>query len=309
MNILVTGGAGFIGSHIVEHFQGKADTIRVLDNLRTGYRHNLDGLDCEFIEGSITDRALVKQAVQGIDYIFHMAAMVSVPESMNNISECVDINVNGLLNVLEEASAAGAKKIVLASSAANYGDNPTVPKVETMYPEPKSPYAITKLDGEYYLEMFSNEGKLQSTSIRFFNVFGPRQDPKGAYAAAVPIFIEKAVKGENITIYGDGEQTRDFIYVKDIVGALVFAATNEDMHGTYNAGYGGQITINDLANNILASAQTESKIIYETERSGDVRHSRASSEKLRNAGWKPEYTLEEGLAATFDFFRDQVNNV
>jgi len=302
VNILITGGSGFIGSHIVEYFQGKADTIRVLDNLRTGYQHNLDGLDCEFIEGSVTDRVLVKKAMQGIDYVFHLAAMVSVPESMAKISECVDINVNGLINVLEEASDAGVKKLVFASSAANYGDNPTVPKVETMYPEPKSPYAITKLDGEYYLEMFRSEGKLETASIRFFNVFGPRQDPQGAYAAAVPIFIEKAVNGEDITVYGDGEQTRDFIYVKDIVGALVFAVITEGVHGTYNAGYGGQITINDLANNILKTANTESKLLHGPERAGDVKHSRASSDKLRAAGWKPQYTLEEGLEATFEFF-------
>ena len=307
MNILITGGSGFIGSHIVEYFQGKADTIRVLDNLRTGYKHNLDGFDCEFIEGSITDRALVKKAMQGIDYVFHLAAMVSVPESMAKISECVEINVNGLINVLEEASDAGVKKLVFASSAANYGNNPTVPKVETMYPEPQSPYAITKLDGEYYLEMFRKEGKLETTSIRFFNVFGPRQDPQGAYAAAVPIFIEKAVKGEDITVYGDGEQTRDFIYVKDIVGALVFAATTEGVHGTFNAGYGGQITINDLANNILASADSASKLLHGPERAGDVKHSRASSDKLRAAGWKPQYTLEEGLTATFGFFEKKVN--
>ena len=306
MNILITGGSGFIGSHIVEYFQGKADTIRVLDNLRTGYKHNLDGLDCEFIEGSITDRALVKKAMQGIDYVFHLAAMVSVPESMAKISECVEINVNGLINVLEEASDAGVKKLVFASSAANYGNNPTVPKVETMYPEPQSPYAITKLDGEYYLEMFRKEGKLETTSIRFFNVFGPRQDPKGAYAAAVPIFIEKAVKGEDITVYGDGEQTRDFIYVKDIVGALVFAATTDGVHGTFNAGYGGQITINDLANNILASADSASKLLHGPERAGDVKHSRASSDKLRAAGWKPQYTLEEGLTATFEFFEKKI---
>ncbi len=305
MNILITGGAGFIGSHIVEHFQGKADTIRVLDNLRTGYKHNLDGFDCEFIEGSITDRALVKKAMEGIDYVFHLAAMVSVPESMAKISECVEINVNGLINVLEEASYAGVTKLVFASSAANYGNNPTVPKVETMYPEPQSPYAITKLDGEYYLEMFRKEGKLETTSIRFFNVFGPRQDPKGAYAAAVPIFIEKAVKGEDITVYGDGEQTRDFIYVKDIVGALVFAATTPGIHGTFNAGYGGQITINDLANNILKEAGTNSKLIHGPERAGDVKHSRASAEKLRAAGWKPQYSLEEGLKATFEFFKNK----
>ena len=286
MKILVTGGAGFIGSHIVEHYQDKAEEIRVLDNLRTGYLKNLDGLKHTFIEGSICDRELVRQAVQGVDYIFHMAALVSVPESMSKISECIDINVNGLLNVLEEASAAGVKKIVLASSAAIYGDNPTVPKLETMYPEPKSPYAITKLDGEY-----------------FFNVFGPRQDPKGAYAAAVPIFIEKAVKGEDITVYGDGTQTRDFIYVKDIVGALTFVAEHPGVTGVFNAGYGGQITIEELADNIIKAAGSSSKVLHAPERAGDVKHSRACADKLRNAGWQPGYTLPEGLATTLDYFR------
>lgn len=303
MKVLITGGAGFIGSHIVEHYQGKADEIRVLDNLRTGYRKNLDGLNCTFIEGSICDRELVRQAVQGVDYIFHMAALVSVPESMAKIAECIDINCNGLLNVLEEASAAGVKKIVLASSAALYGDNPTVPKVETMYPEPKSPYAITKLDGEYYLEMFRKEGKLQSTSVRFFNVFGPRQDPKGAYAAAVPIFIEKAVRGEDITVYGDGTQTRDFIYVKDIVGALTFAAEHPDLRGTFNAGYGAQMTIEDLAQQIITAAGSSSVVLHEPERAGDIKHSRASAQKLLDAGWLPKYSLDEGLATTLEYFR------
>jgi UDP-glucose 4-epimerase len=302
MKILITGGSGFIGSHIAEHFQSIASEIRVLDNYRTGYAKNLNGLNATVIEGSITDRALVREAVQGIDYIFHMAALVSVPESMSKPSECVDINVHGLLNVLEEASAAGVKKIVLASSAAIYGDNPTVPKLENMVPEPKSPYAVTKLDGEYYLEMFRREGKLASTSIRFFNVFGPRQDPKGAYAAAVPIFMEKALKNEDITIFGDGGATRDFIFVKDIVGALAFAALN-DIHGTFNAGYGGQITIQDLAEKIISEAGSSSKIVHLPERAGDVRHSRASSDKLRAAGWVPQFSLEEGLAQTMEYFR------
>jgi UDP-glucose 4-epimerase len=302
MKILITGGSGFIGSHIAEHFQSIASEIRVLDNYRTGYAKNLNELNATVIEGSITDRALVREAVQGIDYIFHMAALVSVPESMSKPSECVDINVHGLLNVLEEASAAGVKKIVLASSAAIYGDNPTVPKLETMVPEPKSPYAVTKLDGEYYLEMFRREGKLASTSIRFFNVFGPRQDPKGAYAAAVPIFMEKALKNEDITIFGDGGATRDFIFVKDIVGALAFAALN-DIHGTFNAGYGGQITIQDLAEKIISEAGSSSKIVHLPERAGDVRHSRASSDKLRAAGWVPQFSLEEGLAQTMEYFR------
>lgn len=303
MKILVTGGSGFIGSHIVEHYQGKAEEIRVLDNLRTGYRKNLDGLQCTFIEGSITDRELVREAVQGVDYIFHMAALVSVPESMAKPGECVDINVHGLLNVLEEAANAGVKKLVLASSAAIYGDNPTVPKLESMVPEPKSPYAITKLDGEYYLNLFRAEGRLETAAIRFFNVFGPRQDPKGAYAAAVPIFIEKAVKAEDITVYGDGEQTRDFIYVKDIVGALTFAVETPGVTGVFNAGYGGQITINKLANQIIENAGTSSKVLHAPERAGDVKHSRASAEKLLAAGWKPKHTLEEGLAATFEFFK------
>ena len=303
MKILITGGSGFIGSHIVENYQGKAEEIRVLDNLRTGYRRNLDGLDCTFIEGSITDRSLVKQAVQGVDYIFHLAALVSVPESMAKPGECVDINVHGLLNVLEEASAAGVKKLVFASSAAIYGDNPTVPKLESMFPEPKSPYAITKLDGEYYLNMFCSGGRLETAAIRFFNVFGPRQDPKGAYAAAVPIFIEKAIKGEDITVFGDGEQTRDFIYVKDIVGALTFAAETPGVTGVFNAGYGGQITINKLASQLIANAGSTSKVLHAPERPGDVKHSRASADKLSAAGWSPRYSLEDGLSATFDFFK------
>jgi UDP-glucose 4-epimerase len=303
MKILVTGGSGFIGSHIVEHYQGKVGEVRVIDNLRTGYRRNLDGLQCTFIEGSITNRELVREAVRGVDYIFHMAALVSVPESMAKPAECVNINVHGLLNVLEEAAAAGVKKLVFASSAAVYGDNPVVPKVETMLPEPKSPYAITKLDGEYYLGMFQREGRLETAAIRFFNVFGPRQDPKGAYAAAVPIFIEKAVKSEDITVFGDGEQTRDFIYVKDIVGALVFAAETPGVTGVFNAGYGGQITINELAGQIIRNSGSASKVLHAAERPGDVKHSRASAAKLLAAGWRPRHTLDEGLASTFDYFK------
>jgi UDP-glucose 4-epimerase len=302
MKILITGGSGFIGSHIVEHYQNIAEEIRVLDNLRTGYRHNLDGLKHTFIKGTVTNRELVRESVRGVDYIFHLAAMVSVPESMSKPAECVDINVHGLLNVLEEASHAGVKKLVFASSAAIYGDNPTVPKFETMLPEPKSPYAITKLDGEYYLGMFQREGRLETAALRFFNVFGPRQNPKGAYAAAVPIFIEKAVRNEDITVFGDGGQTRDFIYVKDIVGALVFAVETAGVTGVFNAGCGGQITINDLANRLIKTAASTSKVLHATERAGDVRHSRANADKLRAAGWSPRHNLDEGLARTLEFF-------
>ena len=202
MKILVTGGAGFIGSHIVEHYQDKAEEIRVLDNLRTGYLKNLEGLRHTFIEGSICDRELVRQAVQGVDYIFHMAALVSVPESMSKISECIDINVNGLLNVLEEASAAGVKKIVLASSAAIYGDNPTVPKLETMYPEPKSPYAITKLDGEYYLNMFRAEGKSTRQSCASSMFSAPGRIPRAPMPRRCPFSLKKLSRGKTSPCMG-----------------------------------------------------------------------------------------------------------
>lgn len=304
MKILVTGGAGFIGSHIVEHYQNLAEEIRVLDNLRTGYLHNLAGLRHTFIEGSITDREQVKLAVEGVDLIFHLAAMVSVPESMARPSECVDINVHGLLNVLDSAAAAGVRKLVFASSAAVYGDNPTVPKLETMLPEPKSPYAITKLDGEHYLGMFQREGRLETASLRFFNVFGPRQDPKGAYAAAVPIFIGKALADSDIAVFGDGGQTRDFIYVKDIAAALAFVAETSGVTGAFNAGYGAQITINELAGRIISAAGSSSQVIHAAERAGDVRHSRASADLLMAAGWRPRHSFDEGLDATLAFFKE-----
>jgi UDP-glucose 4-epimerase len=299
MRILITGGAGFIGSHVVEHFQGKAD-IRVLDNLRTGYLKNLDGLNCEFIEASILDTEALAKAMEGVDYVFHLAALISVPESMEKPHECVDLNVNGLLKVLEAASAAKVKKLVLASSAAIYGDNPTVPKVETMIPEPRSPYAITKLDGEYYCELWQREGLLETACLRFFNVFGPRQDPNSAYAAAVPIFIDKAQKGEPITIFGDGEQTRDFIYVKDIAAGLAYAAQTESVRGAYNIGYGSSTTINSLAQEILSMTGSTSEIKYAETRSGDVKHSRASAEKLAATGWKPLYGFKQGLTETLN---------
>ena len=307
MKVLVTGGAGFIGSHIVEHFQGKAD-VRVLDNLRSGYKANLAPFDVDFIEGDILDKETVARAVEGVDYIFHMAAMISVPESMYNPQECVKLNVEGLLNVLESASQAGVKKLCFSTSAAIYGDNPTVPKLESMIPEPKSPYAITKLDGEYYCGMYASEGKLQTACMRYFNVFGPRQDPGSAYAAAIPIFISKAVANEPITIYGDGEQTRDFIYVKDIVAANVFMAQS-DFTGVYNVAYGAKITINDLANKIIEITGSKSEIVHLEERAGDVKHSMAGIDKLLSTGFKPNSSFAEGMQKTVEFFQPSTRGV
>ena len=293
--VLVTGGAGFIGSHIVEELQGKAEIV-VLDSLRSGYRHNLDGLECEFIEGDIRDRATVKAAMRGVDHVFHLAALVSVPESMDKINECVEINAQGFVNVLEEAQAAGVEKLCFSTSAAIYGDNPTVPKIETMFPEPKSPYAVTKLDGEYYAGMFTRERGLPCACLRYFNVFGPRQDPKGAYAAAVPIFITRALAGEEIAIYGDGEQTRDFIYVKD------------DATGVFNIARGGRITINDLAETIVRLTGSGSKIRHLPERAGDVKHSMACVDKAAQAGYRAGHTFDAGLAETIDFYRSRRGN-
>jgi len=302
MKVLVTGGAGFIGSHIVEHFQGLAE-VRVLDNLRSGFKRNLDGLRCDFVEGSILDRECVRRAVQGVDYIFHLAAMISVPESMAKPVECNELNTHGTLVVLEEAARARVKKFVLSSSAAIYGDNPVTPKLETMLPEPKSPYAITKLDGEFYCKMFADEGRLPTACLRYFNVFGPRQDPQSQYAAAVPIFIRRALKHEPITIYGDGEQTRDFIYVQDIAAANAFFATQSPATGVFNVAYGQRLTINELAATICRLTDSRSPIQHAAERAGDVKHSLAGVERLRAAGFAPAGNLAEGLRATVNHFR------
>ncbi len=303
MRVLITGGAGFIGSHLAEYWQDRAE-VRVLDSLRSGYRSNLDGIKAEFIEGDIRDREAVRRAMEGVDYVFHLAALISVPESMEKIAECVDLNVTGLLVALEEAARAGVKKLCFSTSAAIYGNNPEVPKRETMYPEPMSPYAITKLDGEYYCDMFSRTGKLKTACLRYFNVFGPRQDPKSAYAAAVPIFTAKAVANEKITIYGDGEQTRDFIYVKDIVAANVFMAEH-DFEGVYNIAYGGKITINDLVAMIRKVTGSSSEIEYLPERAGDVKHSMAAVDKLRATGFKPQFDFARGMAATVEYFTNK----
>lgn len=304
MKILVTGGAGFIGSHIVEHFQGKAD-VRVLDNLRSGHLHNLAGLQHEFIQASILDRAAVRRAMDGVDCVFHLAAMISVPESMQKPIECNELNTTGTLVVLEEAARAKVKKLVFSTSAAIYGDNPVTPKLETMLPEPKSPYAITKLDGEFYCKMFADEGRLQTACLRYFNVFGPRQDPKSQYAAAVPIFVDRAVKNQPITIHGDGEQTRDFIYVKDIVAANVYFAMQSPATGVFNVAYGQRITINDLATMICRMTGSRSEIQHAPERAGDVKHSLAAIDKLRAAGFTPTSNFAAGLSATVEYFKQR----
>ncbi len=300
--ILITGGAGFIGSHLARHFAEQAE-VTVLDDLRSGHAGNLEGVRCRFLPGSILDAAALKQAIAGAEEIYHLAAMISVPESVAKPAECAELNTEGTRRVLDAALTAGARKVVLASSAAIYGDNPTVPKLESMLPEPKSPYAETKLAGEKLLEQYRVTHGLGTTSLRFFNVFGPRQDPRSAYAAAVPIFIAKALCDDPISIHGDGGQTRDFIHVTDIVAALAYAGGSKDMSGTYNVGYGQSQSILALAQEIIQLTGSKSKIEHLPPRAGDIRHSLASTERLLSAGWKPQSSVSAGLAETVHYFR------
>jgi UDP-glucose 4-epimerase len=297
MQILVTGGSGFIGSHLVEHFQGKA-AIRVLDDLSSGFRPNLAGLDCHFIEGSILDREALRAAVRGVDYVFHLAAMISVPQSVEDPVRCVETNNIGTLMLLEEAARAGAKKVILSSSAAIYGNGPASPKREEMTPEPASPYAISKLDGEYYCRLFTATRGLPTVALRYFNVFGPRQNPSNGYAAAVPSFIHRALGGQPIAIHGDGGQTRDFIGVRDVARANAFFALESPLGGVFNVAWGRAISIRDLAGLIVRLTGSASPLTHGPERPGDVRHSIASLDKLAAAGFSPAVDFEGALVET-----------
>jgi UDP-glucose 4-epimerase len=302
MKILITGGAGFIGSHIVEYFQGKAAVV-VLDNFRSGFRENLSGLSCTIIEGSVTDPVAVQEAVKGADYVFHLAAMISVPESMAKPRQCVEINTQGTLVVLEEAARAGVKKLCFSSSAAIYGDNPRLPKSEDLLPEPQSPYAVTKLDGEHYCRIWNDKGWLPTACMRYFNVFGPRQDPKSPYAAAVPIFIDKSLRDEPITLFGDGLQTRDFVYVQNVASANVRLATQPGLSGVFNVASGVRISIRELAERIITWTQSKSSIQFGPERPGDIKHSLACVHRARQAGLVSGNGFDLGLKATMDWYR------
>lgn len=301
---LITGGAGFIGSHIAESICSKGHKVVVVDNLRTGFTKNIAHLDVDFVEGDIRDKELMLDLASDAKGIFHLAALVSVPESLQKISECLQINVEGTLNVLNAARETSGCKVILSSSAAIYGNNPQLPKVEHMLPEPLTPYAVTKLDGEFYLRMYSDQWNVPTASLRYFNVFGPRQNPNSAYAAAVPIFIQKALMNEAITIYGDGQQTRDFIYVKDVVGANLFALGK----GTevYNVALGHSTTILELAERIISLTGSKSQIIFKPERAGDVKHSQADVAKFQSLGFVPKYDLNSALVETIAFYEQEL---
>jgi UDP-glucose 4-epimerase len=298
MKVAITGGAGFIGSHLAAYYLDRGAEVAVLDDFRTGSRENLRRLDVRLIEGSVLDGAAVRRALAGAQYVFHLAALVSVPQSMEQPAETVRINVLGLLEVLAASREAGAAKLCLASSAAVYGESPADPKREDLTPDPRSPYAITKLDGEYYCDLYRREGWLSTVAVRFFNVFGPGQDPRGPYAAAVPIFIERALRGAPLQIHGDGRQTRDFIYVKDLVACLAFLAEHPEAGGVYNAGYGNGRSILQLAETVKLLCCSSSGISHGETRPGDVRHSRADVGRLRRLGWQPRHGFDAGLGET-----------
>ncbi len=296
---MVTGGAGFIGSHIAEYY--KNNDVIVFDNLRTGFKDNIKNFNVRFVNASVTDYNKLKKWMKGVDYVFHLAALISVSESILKPVETEKINTQGTLNVLNAARECRAKKVVLSSSSAVYGDNPVLPKKENMLPEPKSPYAVSKLSGEYYLKIYSHDFNVPTAVLRYFNVFGPRQNPNSQYAAVIPAFISKALKDEDIIIFGDGEQTRDFIYVKEVVKAGVLAAEKGD--SIYNAALGKCITINKLAQKIVKLTNSKSEIIHQEVRPGDIKHSYADISKLKFLGFKPGYDFDDALIATIEYFK------
>jgi UDP-glucose 4-epimerase len=307
--IMVTGGAGFIGSHIAEELY-KDNEVIIIDNLSTGKLKNIEpflsGKQVQFINGGITDLPLLQSAFQGVDYIFHEAAVTSVPRSINDPVITNDVNITGTLNVLIAARDNKVKKVVYASSSAVYGNNPNMPLKEEYAPDPLSPYAVSKLTGEYFCKIFPEIYGLSAISLRYFNVYGPRQDPGSQYAAVIPIFMKKILAGESPVIYGDGEQTRDFVFVKDIVKANILAALSEAA-GQVNIGAGETTSVNKLAGNIIELTGDQVagvKPVYAGPRPGDPRQSHADISIAKMLGYDPYYSLEEGLKITCQYFKE-----
>jgi nucleoside-diphosphate-sugar epimerase len=305
---LVTGGAGFIGANLVRRLAGLGARVRVFDDLSSGHLENLAGLEpsVEFVRGDLRDAAAVRAAAQGAAHVFHLGALASVQASVDDPAATHEINVTGTLNVLLAARAAGVRRVVFSSSASIYGDDPQMPKREDMRPAPLSGYALSKLAGEHYGRIFHGLYGLECFALRYFNVFGPRQDPASHYAAVIPLFMRAYAAGRQPTIYGDGEQTRDFTYVDDIVAANLCCldAPAAAAGGVFNVAYGDRITVNDLARQIAALAGQPFAPTYAPARPGDVRESQADSSLARRVlGWQPTGDFAAGLRATYDWFK------
>lgn len=314
-NYLVTGGAGFIGSHIVEALVRQGHTVRVLDNFSTGSQANVKYLrdisdslaPVEVIVGDIRSYHIVHEAVQGVEYVIHQAALPSVPRSVKDPLTSNEVNVAGTLNLLHAAHKAGVRRFVFASSSSVYGDNPKLPKVESMEPLPRSPYATAKLTGENYCRNFWHLYGLETVCLRYFNVFGPRQDPASYYSAVIPKFVVAALHDEPVTLHGDGKQSRDFTYIDNVVHANLLACEAVDAPGqVLNISCGERATLLELVEEIQALLGISLRVHHAESRPGDIRHSQANIEKAgRILGYEPHLHFREGLAETVAWYRER----
>ena len=307
MKFLITGGGGFIGSNLVEELLNLGHSVRVLDNFSTGKRENLQQFrdDIELIEGDIRSYHVTDRAVKKMEIILHQAALPSVPRSINDPITSNEVNVVGTLNILEAARTHGVKRIIYASSSSVYGDNPTLPKKETMTPNPLSPYAVSKLAGEHYCRIFSELYGIETVALRYFNVFGPRQDPNSQYSAVIPKFIRAMLEGKSPVIYGDGEQSRDFTHVSNVVNANVLAATQPGAIGkVMNCATHGQVTLNELVYTLNELLSTGIEPTYADGRPGDIKHSYADIDLLGTAtGYRPVTSFSAGLQSTVKYYQ------
>jgi nucleoside-diphosphate-sugar epimerase len=306
---LVTGGAGFIGSNITEFLLERGEKVRVLDNLSTGKRENIAHLNgVELLEGDICDLEVTKEAMKGADFCLHQAALPSVARSVEDPARTNEVNVGGTLNVLVAAVETSVKRLVYASSSSVYGDTPTLPKSEESPPNPLSPYAVSKFAGELYVSSFGHVHGLETVVLRYFNVFGPRQDPTSKYAAVIPAFITAMSEKRKPTIFGDGGQSRDFTYVGNVVEANV-AACHAPVSATgaaYNVGCGSRTTVNELARQIAEILKSDLEPVHVAPRPGDVRHSCADiSAARRELGYEPQIEIKEGLAKTVEWLTSE----
>jgi len=299
--VIVTGGAGFIGSHLAELLLSRGYHVIIIDDLSTGKIVNIEPLlksmRVEFIQGSILDLHLLQESFRGVDFVFHQAALSSVPRSVEDPLSSNKVNITGTVNVLLAARDNNVKKVIYASSSSVYGDTPTLPKREDMISYPQSPYALTKLVGEYYCYIFHQIYDLPTICLRYFNVYGPRQDSDSQYAAVIPIFIARLSQDKPPIIYGDGGRTRDFTFVKDVIQANIIGAES-DASGVFNIGRGEKNTINGLAKTITRILGKDLKPEYQPPRPGDVKHSLADISRARAIGYEPQYSLDNGLRET-----------
>lgn len=303
---LVTGGAGFIGSHLVETLLKRGDTVRVVDNLSTGKRANLPS-DIDFVEGDLADDYVAARAVQGCDYVLHQAAMPSVPRSVKDPIASNRANIDATLQVLVAARDAGVRRVVFAGSSSEYGNSQVLPKREDMRPSPITPYALQKWTGEQYCSMFTSIYGLETVSIRYFNVFGPRQAPDSPYSGVISLFIKAFLNGQAPLIHGDGRQTRDFTYVTNVVDGVLRAATTPGVAGEYiNVATGGRVSLLELARALQLITGTNITPTFGPPRDGDVKDSQADIFKARKMlGYEPTVPFEEGLRHTVEWFKTQ----